>query len=380
MASRKSAGGVGVLAGIALIIAILSGKADGLLHQVSTASHGGKTSGTSQTVSPVSDTTSTGSGKTGSTTAGAYYSLVQYPSAGFSGFYAQTNAAKKSIDMEMYELKDTTEESDLVAAVKRHVTVRVLLDSAFSGKEVNTTAYNYLTTNGVSVKWDPSGYIFHAKVTTFDGTTSDVSTANLTSEYYATTADAEIIDTNPTQVAAIEATFNKDWTGTIPRSDTVQAPGLVWSPITSSGTAETALVNQIAAAKRTVDFTSEELADPAIYNALAADAKRGVKCEIVMTNSSSWDTGFKAVTSAGCSVHVYPDSTKALYIHIKQIIDDAGTSTQSVLIGSQNASYTSLTKNREAGLLLTNTEASSVINALTATFKTDYAGASAWSS
>ena len=34
-----------------------------------------------------------------------YYRLVQYPAAGFGGLYAQIDAAKRSIDMEMYELQ-----------------------------------------------------------------------------------------------------------------------------------------------------------------------------------------------------------------------------------------------------------------------------------
>lgn len=131
------------------------------------------------------------------------YTLVQYPEAGFGGFYAQTNSANKSIDMEMYELADTSEEADLAAAVKRHVAVRVLLDSAYSGKEVNTAAYNYLSAHGVAVKWAFAGYVFHIKTTTFDAATSDVSTANLTSKYYTSTRDAEIIDTDPSQVKAI---------------------------------------------------------------------------------------------------------------------------------------------------------------------------------
>lgn len=383
MSRGRSSGGVGAGV-IVIVLAVLA--ATGQLKHFETTSHK-VTEGLAHVVSHGSsastgDSTGTsgsnGSGTDKSTATSGDYTLVQYPAAGFSGFYAQTNAAKKSIDMEMYELTDTTEQADLVAAVKRHVTVRVLLDQAFSGKQANTPAYSYLSSHGVTVKWAPAGYIFHIKVTTFDGATSDVSTANLTSKYYAGTRDAEIIDTDASQVKAIEATFAKDWTGTIPKDDTVQGAGLVWSPNTGSGTAEDALVSQISAAKKTVYFTSEELSDSRIYGALAADAKRGVACEVVMTNSSEWDTGFRAVTAAGCKVHVYPDSTKAIYIHEKLILDDAGTSSASLLIGSQNASYYSLTRNREAGLLLTNSVALKVIASVAATFKSDYAGALVW--
>ncbi|HEY4267514.1 MAG TPA: phospholipase D-like domain-containing protein, partial [Galbitalea sp.] len=185
------------------------------------------------------------------------FRLVQYPEAGFRAFYAQTAAAKKSIDMEMYELADPTEIGGLIAARRRGITVRVLLDSAYEVREANQPAYSTLTLSGVAVRWAPAGTIFHAKVTTFDGSSSDISTANLTPRYYSTTRDAEIVDTNPAQVAAIEQTFDHDWDGQSPAGDEVNTRGLVWSP-----DAESTMVDLIESAKVSVRFTSEELSDP----------------------------------------------------------------------------------------------------------------------
>jgi cardiolipin synthase A/B len=320
----------------------------------------------------------------GQASAATYYRLVQYPRAGFGGFYAQITRARRTIDMEMYELADRTAERDLVAAAARGVGVRVLLDRDFSGAEVNRSAANYLAARGVKVKWAPAGYIFHIKTTTFDSKTSDISTANLVSKYYSTTRDAEIVDSDPAQVRAIEDTFSNDWTAGAsgsPKSETVQSPGLVWSPNTGSGTAETALLRQITSARRTLDFESEELSDPAIYGALAADARRGVRCRIVMTRSSEWDSPFRVITRAGCLVHLFPNSSRALYIHEKLILDDHGTASQSLLIGSQNASITSLTRNRELGILLTRAHGGGgVIAMASATFDSDFGRASPWSS
>ena len=322
------------------------------------------------------------SGSVGRVSATGYYRLVQYPDAGFAGFYAQIAHARRSIDMEMYELDDSTAEQGLAAAAARGVRVRVLLDKAFSGARANRSAATYLAAHGVAVKWAPAGYIFHIKTTTFDAQTSDISTANLVSKYYPTTRDAEIIDTNPPQVRAIQQTFSNDWTagasGTT-RSQTVQSSGLIWSPNTGSGTAEAALVKQITAARSTIEFESEELADPAIYQALAADASRGVRCRVLMTRSSDWYSAFGVVAKAGCLVHVFPDSSKALYIHEKLILDDQGTARESMLIGSQNASITSLTRNRELGILLTRAAGGAdVITAASATFDSDFGHASIW--
>ncbi len=320
----------------------------------------------------------------GHDSAGRYYRLVQYPGAGFGGFYTQIGHARRTIDMEMYELEDNTAERDLVAAAARGVTVRVLLDSDFSGAEANRSAAQYLAAHGVEVRWAPAGYIFHIKTTTFDAKTSDISTANLVSRYYRTTRDAEIIDSDPAQVRAIEQTFSNDWTAGpsgSPKAQTVQASGLIWSPNTGAGTGEAALVNQIRSARKTIDFESEELSDPAIYQALAADGRRGVRCRIVMTRSSDWDSAFSVIMKAGCLVHVFPDISTALYIHEKLILDDQATARESLLVGSQNASVRSLTRNRELGILLTQSHGGgSVIATASATFDSDFRQASPWSS
>lgn len=328
--------------------------------------------------------TASGAGTVGRTGASGDYRLVQYPGAGFGGFYVQIAQARRTIDMEMYELEDVTAEQDLVAAAARGVTVRILLDKDFSGARANRSAAAYLAAHGVKVRWAPAGYIYHIKTTTFDGRTSDISTANLVSKYYATTRDAEIIDSNRSQVRAVEQTFSNDWragSAGSPRSRTVQAPGLIWSPNTGPGTAETALVDEIRAARKSVDFESEELSDPAIYEALASDARRGERCRVVMTRSSEWNSAFTAITKAGCLVHLYPDSASALYIHEKLILDDSATARGSMLIGSQNASITSLTKNRELGILLSRKGGGAgAIAAASATFDSDFRHGSAWSS
>lgn len=311
-----------------------------------------------------------------------YYHLVQYPQAGFGGFYAQIEAARRSIDMEMYELDDSTAERDLVRAAARGVTVRVLLDRDYSGAQVNAAAYSYLGAHGVQVRWAPAHYIFHIKATSFDDRTSDISTANLTARYYSSTRDAELIDTDPVQVRAIVQTFDNDWAaapGGTPRTQTVQASGLVWSPNTGDGSAETAMVEQIAAAHHTIEFESEELSDAPVYDALAAAARRGISCRIVMTDSSDWDTAWHTVTRAGCRVHVFPDTADALYIHEKLVLDDPGSADQSLLLGSQNASWDSLHENRELGVLIhAGNGGAAVIHEVSQVFQSDFARAQSW--
>ena len=57
-----------------------------------------------------------------------YHTLYIWPQADGTPIYNLVNAAQKSIDMTMYALNDTTMTNDLVAACKRGVVVRVILD------------------------------------------------------------------------------------------------------------------------------------------------------------------------------------------------------------------------------------------------------------
>ncbi|HEY1531074.1 MAG TPA: phospholipase D-like domain-containing protein [Galbitalea sp.] len=301
------------------------------------------------------------------------FTLVQYPSAGFGGIYDQTAHATKTIDMEIYELEDKKEEQALIAAHRRGVRVRVLLNAAYEARTTSEPTADTLRAGGVQVRFGVASTIFHIKTTTFDDRVSDISTANLTPQYYGATRDAEIVDSYPVHVDAIEKTFERDWAGDNPATDETNAPGLVWSP-----NSEQAMIDQISSAKHTVQFTSEELSDPYIYRALASDAQRGVRCEIVMMDDPDWAKGFGQATAGGCVVHVLPNTSTGLYMHEKLVLVDAGTADASALIGSQNASYSSLAFNRELGIRLTGAQAPAILATLARTFASDFAAAETW--
>ena len=119
------------------------------------------------------------------------YTLVTEPSAGLSSIYTLISSAKKTIDMTMYELTDSTVTSELATAAGNGVVVRVILDQN-SEKQSNTTAYNYLASHKVSVHWaNPTYAVTHQKTITVDQATTAIMTFNLTPQDYATTRDLE---------------------------------------------------------------------------------------------------------------------------------------------------------------------------------------------
>jgi phosphatidylserine/phosphatidylglycerophosphate/cardiolipin synthase-like enzyme len=300
--------------------------------------------------------------------------LVIFPNQGFQPIYNLISAAKSTIDMTMYELQDTTAQELLCSAESSGVKVRVILD-VNDEKSNNTAAYDQLKDCGVGVVWAYTKYeATHEKSIVIDGATANaqvaVMTANLTSRYYSTTRDFAIIQNNATDIAAIEATFAKDYAhDSVTPSNGVD---LVWSP-TNSQSSLLAIIND---AKTSLLVENEEMSDTAIVDALENAAKAGVSVTVVMTNDDNeYETEFNALQKAGVNISTYPDNDTALYIHAKAIVADYGTSNAVAFVGSENFSSASLTENRELGMTTTN---SSILSQLESTMSSDYAGGTPW--
>jgi cardiolipin synthase len=278
-------------------------------------------------------TTSTPSGLT----------LLVEPQAGMTPLYAFMSSARQSLDMTMYELSDPATVQILVADHQRGVRVRVLLDHAYRGAQVNQAAYSSLSSAGVPVAWANNAEIFHQKSITVDGAESAIMTGNLTSQYYATTRDFVVMDDQAPDVAAIESVFASDWSGAAP-SPGPSGVDLAWSP-----GSQPQLVALIDSAVHTVVVENEEMDSAPIEDALGSDAGRGVDVTVVMTTDTEWDSAFSQLASEGVHVVLYPDTSSALYIHAK-VIDVDGAK---AFVGSENFSTASLDYNRELGIITT---------------------------
>ena len=297
------------------------------------------------------------------------YTLFTEPKQGFSPVYDLINGAKTSIDMTMYELEDAVAEKDLATAEKRGVDVRVILDQREESD--NSAAYNYLKNNGVHVVWSWSKYYYtHEKSLVIDGSTAVIMTANLTSQYYSTSRDFLVTDSNAEDVAAIVKVFNADY------AHEAVTPGdgadLVWSP-TNSQTKLLALLN---GAKSSLRIYSEEMDDTAVENALVSAAKRGVDVQLCGENEDGeYDSAYTTLADAGVHISYY-SNPDGFYIHGKVIEADYGKSDAKVFIGSENFSNTSLNENRELGLIISNT---TIESSVASTFATDFKNGTPWS-
>jgi phosphatidylserine/phosphatidylglycerophosphate/cardiolipin synthase-like enzyme len=224
--------------------------------------------------------------------------------------------------------------------------VRVILDQN-NEKASNTAAYNTLTAGKVSVHWaNPAYACTHQKTITVDAATSAVMTLNLTHEDYATARDFAVITNNPADVAAIETTFNADFTGAAITPPT--GASLIWSP-TNSRAALTALIEGAA---KSLLISQEEFEDTAIQTLVEAALRRGVAVTLVQENAGGkYSPVLNALKSAGASIATYSSRT-GYYIHAKTVLADYGTAQASLFVGSENFSTDSLDKNRELGLII----------------------------
>ena len=294
-------------------------------------------------------------------------SLITEPDAGIAPLLSYISDASSSVDLVMYELEDTNIEQALAADAARGVVVRVLLNEGYYGKKENTkndTAYQFLTTHGVTVHWTPTYFaLTHQKTLVIVGTTAIIMTMNLTPQYYASSREFNIVDTDSNDVSAIESTFNDDW-----NSENVAASNgddLIWSP-----GSERALIALINSAHSSLDIYNEEMADSNITAALETAAQRGVTVRIDMTYASEWKSAFAALVRSGAQVRTYA-ATAPLYIHAKMILADNARA----FIGSENFSSGSLLNNRELGILITD---GATVGSLEQAFQKDWAGATAF--
>jgi cardiolipin synthase len=287
--------------------------------------------------------------------------LITEPQDGVAPVLTAVKGARHAVDMVMYEDSDPQVDGALAADVHRGVAVRVLLNGGYYGEGFpqDQAAYDYLKAHGVPVRWTASYFaLTHQKTLIVDGR-AYILTFNLTPQYYASSRDFGVIDTNPADDAAIEQTFSADW-----NRQRVTAPtgsDLVWSP-----GSQMAQVNLIDSASGWLDIYNEEMDSAPIESVLEGAAHRGVNVRVTMTADSAWNSAFAQLAAAGVHIRTYAPSA-ALYIHAKMILTPA-----KAFLGSENFSSTSMNKNRELGLI---TSESEIRSSLSRTFDADYAKA-----
>jgi hypothetical protein len=184
--------------------------------------------------------------------------LVWSPTDSQTQLAALINGATKSLDVEQEEFSDTTLINDLVAAAKRGVTVRVVLENPSDySSEVTEVENAGAKVTGYS---SSTGFYIHAKTIIADyGTSSAKAFAgseNFSANSLNNNRELGLITTDSGVVTGLETTFTGDFTGSAANKVGIISPG---SLTTATGTAVSYQVQAIDTATGTLSYSASGL-------------------------------------------------------------------------------------------------------------------------
>ena len=282
--------------------------------------------------------------------------IVATPEAGEEPYLTALDAATESIRVQVYLMGYGGILDRLKAKAAAGVDVRVILD--ISKIDTNQKYFDQLEAAGAQVKWsDPAFTYTHSKYFVVDDRVAVLSTGNYSKQY---SIDRErnfvATDRDPADLADLITLFEADWIGAAPT--TMECTRLLVSPLN----ARERILDLIASAQSTIEIESMQFADRGVRDAVEARAEAGVAVRVMLADASWIDANESAVTflsGIGVPVKWMP------HLHTKTIVVDGARA----YVGSVNFSMTSLDRNREVGVIVT--EPSSIAP-LSDTFEKDW--------
>ncbi len=267
------------------------------------------------------------------------------PDSGEAPFLNLINGAKTSLKIEVYVMTSQDVFDAIDKAIERGVNVQVILTPhPYNMQAQADYAYNRLKSEGANVKWAPSRFSYdHAKFLIADNSKAILGTSNLTYSGISQNFEVNVLTTDSSIVKALNDVFEADWNdvpaGAIPREELILSP--------NSASDFDWLINS---AKHSIKMCEEEVPEGEIFDALKSAAQRGVKVQLIEPYSSAKYVSGMYTLSQLEKYGVEVKTSKSPFIHAKMIVVDD----KYLFIGSENVSYTSLYKNREVGIFLSN--------------------------
>jgi phosphatidylserine/phosphatidylglycerophosphate/cardiolipin synthase-like enzyme len=260
------------------------------------------------------------------------------PGDGRAPLLDEIEAARQSIDLEVYIITDEIILDSLEDAQRRGVDVRVILEEhPFGGGGGQEAVFARLEAARIEVRWGNPVFRFsHIKAMVVDEAVAIIMNQNITRSAFTTNREFGVVTTRRDAVQTAAALFEADWTrGTEPDPEP-----LVVSPTN----AREELLTLVREARASLDLYAEVLRDPEMLTALREAAGRGVRVRVLISPSEDFTEEQAALAASGVDVRL----ARGLYVHAKIIVADG----ERAFIGSQNLSATSLDQNRELGIIV----------------------------
>jgi len=276
------------------------------------------------------------------------------------------NAAKKSLRIKMFVFSDPDLIAAVIAAQKRGVKVRVMLNPARrDGEEDNVETRKQLEKAGVDVKdSNPDFGVTHEKSMVVDDETAVIKSLNWETKNLTVTRDYAIVTSHKHEVDEAVAGFEADWHRK--PFDPGHDAHLIWC----RGNGRDRIARFIDGANHTLFVQNERYQDTVIIERLVHAARRGVKVHVLAKPPHSLKEkklvegvgGLRIMDDVGIKIH----KLKGLKLHGKLIIADGARA----IVGSINLAPGSFDDRRELAIEVHDDD---VVDRLVKIAKTDWA-------
>ena len=254
--------------------------------------------------------------------------------------------SEKSLRIKMFVLSDPAILQALIAAKKRGVSVRVMLNPARrSGESENEDSRKLLVSAGVDVlDSNPKFDLTHEKSMVVDDETAFVMSFNWEPKDLTETRDYAVVTKAHHEVAEVAECFDADWD----RKEFAPSEHshLIWCV----GNGRQRIGKFIDEAKHTLWLQNERYQDPAIIERLVRARERGVKVHVMARPPHKLKKekllegvgGLRILDDVGVKVH----KLKGLKLHAKLLLADNVRG----IVGSINLSPGSFDSRRECAI------------------------------
>ena len=289
--------------------------------------------------------------------------LVAYtmPDTGSEIILKAIQSAKKIIRLKMYLFTSEAVREALIAASKRGVDTRVLMElNPYGNGATNVDIYNAMKGTPIKFRWASYDFRFtHEKSLVIDDQVAFIMTHNITTSSFTSNREYGVMTSRAEDVAEIVKVYEADWEKITPDLKNAR---LVWSPVN----ARQKWVELIDSAKTSIDLEQNEWLAPQIVERVLEALKRGVKVRAIFTprdpiESDSAEPQRDLIRRAGAQVKYLSQP----YVHAKMFLIDGTRG----FVGSENVSDNSLNNNRELGIIFDQADA---IQVLRQTFEKDW--------
>ena len=275
-------------------------------------------------------------------------SLIVLPDAGAAPLLAAIGAAQKTLRVKMFVFSDPALLAAVIAARKRGVDVRVMLNPARrSGESENEESRRKLVEGGVSVlDSNPAFDLTHEKSMVVDDAQAWVMSLNWETRNVTETRDYAIVTKHRHEVGEIVECFDADWK----RTDFTPHEGssLIWC----NKNGRERFAHFIDRAQHSLWLQNERYQDAVIIERVVRAAERGVKVHVVARPPHTLKKekliegvgGLRIMADVGCKVH----KLKHIRLHGKMMLADGARA----LIGSINLAPGSFDSRRELAIVV----------------------------